>query len=198
MVQACSTSRYAGSSNLRSQPPAPAQKIENMRNKTRTVFVFAGVIAIGCLTGAAMSDDADTVPYPAGYRHWTFLHSSMVGAKFSGFGKGGCESPCTGGIYHFYGNDKAMVGLQGGSYADGAVIAEEMLEIRGGTEGPRRLVGVMVKNSRKYAATGGWGYGHFTGDSQAEDLTHEERVACYQCHIPKKDRDFVFTEYRER
>ena len=67
-------------------------------------------------------------PYPDGYRQWTFLHSSMVPPTFDAFKKKPCEKPCMAGIFHFYANDKAMEGLRTGSYPDGAIIAEEMLE----------------------------------------------------------------------
>ncbi len=57
----------------------------------------------------------------------------------------------------------------------------------------------MMKDSRLYAATGGWGYGSFAGDSPTADLlSAEAKRACFQCHAPKKDRDYVFTVYRER
>jgi hypothetical protein len=50
----------------------------------------------------------------------------------------------------------------------------------------------MVKDSRKYAATGGWGFAQFTNgkpDGEAVQKT------CFSCHAPGKDHDFVFTRY---
>ena len=50
----------------------------------------------------------------------------------------------------------------------------------------------MVKDSKKYASTGGWGFAQFTNgkpDGEAVDKT------CFGCHGPAKDRDFVFTRY---
>src|SRR5262249_23593830 len=52
--------------------------------------------------------------YPEGYRHWTFLHSSMVPPTFDSFAKKPCEKPCIAGVFHFYANDKAMDGLRTG------------------------------------------------------------------------------------
>ena len=143
------------------------------------------------------------VPYPTGYRHWTYLHSSLVPPTFDSFKKHPCEKPCTAGIFHFYANDKAMDGLRTGSYADGAIIAEEMLDVISGAggsarEGQRRIVGVMVKDSHRYAATGGWGYASFDDDSEADQLDAAKREACYQCHVARKDQGYVFTQYRER
>jgi hypothetical protein len=142
-------------------------------------------------------------PYPEGYRRWTFLHSSMVPATFDAFGKKPCEKPCMAGVFHFYANGKAMDGLRTGSYPDGAVIAEEMLEWNstkngGANEGQRRIVGVMVKDQHRYSSTGGWGYGSFDDGSRTDKLDVKQREACHQCHIARKEEGYVFTEYRER
>jgi hypothetical protein len=148
------------------------------------------------------SADAGT-PYPEGYRHWTFLHSSMVPATFEAFGKKPCEKPCMAGIFHFYANDNAMEGLRTGAYPDGAIIAEEMLEwlstsTGGAKEGQRRIVGVMVRDRDRYSSTGGWGYGTFDDGSRTDKLDAKGREACHQCHVARKDQGYVFTEYRSR
>ena len=141
-------------------------------------------------------------PYPEGYRQWTFLHSSMVPATFAAFGKKPCEKPCVAGVFYFYANHKAMDGLRTGSYADGAIFAEEMLEwlstANGAKEGQRRIIGVMVKDSQRYNSTGGWGYGNFDDGSRTDTLDAGKREACHQCHVARKDQGYVFTEYRER
>ena len=165
------------------------------------------VLAVAALTLAptfkASAADDQRVPYPEGYRHWTFLHSSLIGPTLAGFWKRPCEKPCTAGIFHFYANEKAATGLRTGNYADGAIIAEELLEMQGspsggGKEGQRRLVGVMVKDTNRYASTGGWGFGTFDGDGKEDQLDPPARTACFTCHIPRKDHGYVFTEYRER
>ena len=141
-------------------------------------------------------------PYPEGYRHWTFLHTSMVPATFDAFGKKPCEKPCVAGMFHFYANDKAMQGLRTGAYPDGAVIAEEMLEWvstpTAAKEGQRRIVGVMVKDNQRYNSTGGWGYGSFDEGSTIDKLDEKMRQACHQCHVARKDQGYVFTQYHER
>jgi hypothetical protein len=148
-------------------------------------------------------DAAAGTPYPEGYRRWTFLHSSMVSPTFDAFGKKPCEKPCVAGIFHFYANDKAMEGFHSGVYPDGAIIAEEMLEwlsnsSGGAKEGQRRIVGVMVKDSQRYASTAGWGYGSFDDGSRTDKLDAKAREACHQCHVARKDQGYVFTEYKER
>jgi hypothetical protein len=51
---------------------------------------------------------------------------------------------------------------------------------------------VMVKDSKKYAATGGWGFGDFKDGKPAPEAVHK---TCFPCHEPAKARDFVFTHY---
>jgi len=148
----------------------------------------------------ARGTDRAEVPYPNGYRHWTFLHSSMVSSTFGPFKNKPCVNPCTAGIFYFYANERAMRGLRTGSYPEGAVLAEEMLEFigTGGKEGERRIVGVMVKDSRRYAATGGWGYGNYDSGSRTNTLDAKAQDECYQCHLKRRDHGYVFSEYRER
>ena len=51
---------------------------------------------------------------------------------------------------------------------------------------------VMVKDSKKYAASGGWGFADFTDGKPGDEAKHK---TCFPCHEPAKDRDFVFTRY---
>jgi Cytochrome P460 len=50
----------------------------------------------------------------------------------------------------------------------------------------------MVKDSKKYAATGGWGFADFKGGKPADKALHE---TCFPCHEPAKDHDYVFAHY---
>jgi hypothetical protein len=50
----------------------------------------------------------------------------------------------------------------------------------------------MVKDSKKYAATGGWGFADFMNGKPGDEALHQ---TCWPCHQPGKDRDFVFTHY---
>jgi hypothetical protein len=57
---------------------------------------------------------------------------------------------------------------------------------------PKNGVQFMVKNSRKYASTGGWGFAHFDAGKSAED---EVLKTCFPCHQAVTARDLVFTRY---
>jgi Cytochrome P460 len=50
----------------------------------------------------------------------------------------------------------------------------------------------MVKDSKKYAATGGWGFADFKNGKPGDEALHK---TCFPCHQPAKDRDYVFTRY---
>lgn len=59
--------------------------------------------------------------------------------------------------------------------------------------GAPTTVQIMVKDSRKYASTGGWGFGRFINGMPADLAQHQ---TCFACHAARvKDRDYVFTRY---
>jgi hypothetical protein len=51
----------------------------------------------------------------------------------------------------------------------------------------------MVKDSKKYAATGGWGYSSF--DKESKPFDDSAMKSCFPCHQAIKDRDFIFSRY---
>jgi hypothetical protein len=54
-------------------------------------------------------------------------------------------------------------------------------------------VQIMVKNAKKYAATGGWGFGRFIDGKPVEEAQHK---TCFPCHAALvKRHDLVFTRY---
>lgn len=143
---------------------------------------------------ASMAAAAD-VPYPTGYRGWQHVKSMVLQ-------KGHPLFDAFGGIHHIYANKKAMAGYQTGQWPDGAVIVFDLLEANtdGGalTEGPRKVVGVMHRNSKLYKETGGWGYEGFKGDSTTDRAVGANALkACHSCHLGQKDKGFVFSSTRK-
>lgn len=148
------------------------------------------------LVGSALAADATApVPYPSGYRNWSHLKSMVIEpghALYSSFG----------GIHHLYANAKALAGYRNGRFADGAVIVFDLLEATSAdhaiVEGKRKVVGVMRKDARRYASTGGWGFEGFAGDSRSERLVGDKAAtACFACHVSQQARGYVFSSYRE-
>jgi hypothetical protein len=59
-------------------------------------------------------------------------------------------------------------------------------------DGPAVNAQFMVKDSKKYAVSGGWGYADFTNGKPGDEALHK---TCFPCRQPAKDRDYVFTHY---
>jgi hypothetical protein len=59
--------------------------------------------------------------------------------------------------------------------------------------GPPTNVQFEVKDSKKYAATGGWGFGHFNADGKPADVALLK--TCFPCHEPAKTTDLIYTHY---
>jgi hypothetical protein len=59
--------------------------------------------------------------------------------------------------------------------------------------GAAATVQFMVKDSRKYAATGGWGFGRFVDGQPADEAQHRTCFACHQARV--NNHDLVFTRY---
>ena len=52
----------------------------------------------------------------------------------------------------------------------------------------------MEKDTKKYAATGGWGYSNFGKD--LKPLTDAKTMySCFTCHQAVAARDYIFTKY---
>jgi hypothetical protein len=149
------------------------------------------------LLAAAPALAADpAVPYPTGYRSWTHVKSMVIQ-------QGHPLADAFGGIHHIYANDKAMQGYRKGApFADGSIIVFDLLEARSGggaiEEGPRKVVGVMMKDAKRWKATGGWGFEGFKGDSTTERAVGADaKTACFDCHTQQKGHDYVFSTWRK-
>lgn len=59
--------------------------------------------------------------------------------------------------------------------------------------GAATTVQVMVKDSRKYASTGGWGFGRFVNGVPVDEAQHETCFACHEARVVA--HDYVFTRY---
>jgi hypothetical protein len=157
---------------------------------TRTLsFTCLALLGATSLVGPAAG--SEPVPYPTGYREWTHVKTMIIEdghPLFQSFG----------GMHHLYANAKALDGYRSGRFPDGAVIVFDLLAAVSAddavTGGPRKIVGVMHKDSRRYATTGGWGFEGFVGDSRTERAVGSEAAsACFGCHEARKANDFVFS-----
>ena len=131
---------------------------------------------------------------PSGYRDWRLISVAHEEGNLHSFAA-------------VLGNDVAIKAYREGKlpFPDGAIIAalhyshipsEENNKVFGREQsfvpGPPTNIQFMVKDSKKYAATGGWGFGHFNTDGKAGDEALLK--TCSPCHA-KASRDSVFTRY---
>ena len=59
--------------------------------------------------------------------------------------------------------------------------------------GGATTVQVMVKDSKRYADTGGWGFGRFVGGKPADEAQHQTCFACHAANV--RGHDLVFTRF---
>ena len=161
--------------------------------KKSMLMLLATAVCAGGFSLRAQRDD--TAPFPKEFRKWAHVKSVLVGPQSAAFAT-------EGGIHHIYANDKALEGYDTGKFPDGSVIVYDLLETKemaGNTiEGPTRRVDVMAKQRELYRATGGWEFMSFPGGNPTDGkLTAERQAACATCHADRKDRDFVFSEFRK-
>jgi len=141
------------------------------------------------------------VTIPAGYRDWRLISVAHLA--------GGSLKQLRAQL----GNDIAIKAFREGKlpFPDGAIIAALHWNEAASDENNKVLasgfpgaglqssiaasavnVQFMVKDSKKYAATDGWGFADFTNGKPGDEALHK---TCFPCHQPAKDRDFVFARY---
>src|SRR5215831_14176225 len=92
-------------------------------------------------------------------------------------------------------------------FPDGAIIAslhyrhvpsEENNKVFGQAQsfvpGAPTNIQFMVKDTKKYTATGGWGFAHFQDGKPGDEAFMK---TCFPCHNQIKARDLVFTRYAQ-
>jgi hypothetical protein len=156
------------------------------------VVTVCMVLAVGVMAYSAEKAKS-AVAYPQGYRTWAHVKSMVIL-------QGHQLYETFGGIHHIYANEKALKALKSGKpYPNGSVFVFDLLETKtennATTEGPRKVLGVMQKDSKKFAETGGWGYEGFKGDTRDRIVTDMKN--CFKCHEKQTQTGFVFSQYRK-
>jgi len=162
------------------------------------VAILAGVGAYTtCASGQADKEAASIFvkEIPPGYRDWRLISVAHEEGNLHSFAA-------------VLGNDVAIKAYREEKlpFPDGTIIAalhyrhvpsEENNKVFGRPQsfvaGSPTNVQFMIKDSTKYAATGGWGFGHFDKDGKPGDEAFMK--TCFPCHAQEKARDLVFTQY---
>lgn len=100
------------------------------------------------------------------------------------------------------GNDVAIKAARAGNtkpWPDGTIFAKVGWKEKTHPNWPQAVVPgefagaeAMVKDSKKFAETGGWGFGHWEGEKLVMH-DKEKSATCFACHTPMKDNDYVYT-----
>jgi Cytochrome P460 len=165
------------------------------------VLVFSAAMAMWALASIPAGSADDQAPIsgvkiPAGYRDWRLISVAH-------------EEGSLNDMRAILGNDVAIKAAREGKlpYPDGAIVArlawgydplEESNQAFGHPQSfvagpPKNGVQFMVKDSTKYASTGGWGFAQFdSGGKPASEAVHN---TCFPCHSIVKARDLVFNRY---
>jgi hypothetical protein len=182
----------------------------------RIVFALVGVGALAGAIAATVPVSGQSgggaapiygIELPQGYRDWRLISvKRLTGKQLTGTGE-------LKQLRAELGNDLAIKAYRDGTlpFPDGAIIAalhwnEDSsdsddqalaagfpgLDLHSSFSGSAVNAQFMIKDSKKYAASGGWGFADF---AKGEPASEEVHAKCFSCHAPAKDRDYVFTRY---
>lgn len=169
----------------------------------KTLPILASLAAMVVVAGAAAAVTAPGAPYdsakifggrlPPDYRDWRLVSVAHEAGSLND-------------LRAVLGNDIAIRAYRRGaaSFPDGAVIARIAWAYVPSAENDKAFgraqsfvpgaptnVQFMVRDARRYAATGGWGFVQFNAGKPAPIVVKD----CFSCHVPAKAQDYLFTRY---
>lgn len=164
--------------------------------KQTRFFLAVGLL---CALGSALvvaADQAKVAPalngieFPADYRDWRVIAVS--------------DRLDNNTLRVILGNDIAINAARAGKtnpWPEGAILGKVVWKQTKDQHWPTAVVPTdfvhaefMIKDSQKWASTGGWGYARWKG-KELKPYGKDENFAqeCVACHTPVKPRDWVFT-----
>ena len=185
-----------------------------MKTSTLISLVISASIAVFATGVAISAQDKYTVQVPnglafsefRGYEDWSVIAISENGGKMAAI----LGNPAMIGAY------RDGVPGNGKPFPDGAKMAkihwnpkkQEAYPGEPMVPDTQHDVDFMVKDSKRFADSGGWGYGAFDYDTAsdtfkpattADEPPQEHDAKCgFACHTIVQNRDYVFTEYGHR
>lgn len=181
-----------------------------MKTSARLGVIALALGSLACRAGAT-GEPGERAPappqglaLPASYRDWRLISVAHEKGKLND-------------LRAVLGNDAAIAAYRGGRapFPDGSVIVRLAWDYRHSPENdaafarakgeprlahpqsfvagaPKNGVQLMIKDSRAFATSGGWGFAQFDGGEPADAATH---AACLPCHEAARASDYVFTRY---
>ncbi|MFX1738557.1 cytochrome P460 family protein [Paraburkholderia sp. A1RI_3L] len=172
-----------------------------MKSKWRSIgaLLAGGLLGLTALTSdGATADDAQTtaaaspiygVTIPKGYREWQMIAPAAEAAPLDE-------------LRVVLGNETAIKAIRNATlpFPDGTILVKLAYRKKQSdafapatVPGQPTTVQVMVKDAKRYASTGGWGFGRFINGVPVDQAQHE---TCFACHAARvKDHDYVFTRF---
>jgi len=162
------------------------------------VALFAATLASSALAAvslAAEGTDAENaspiygVTIPEGYRQWELIGPAQ-------------EAEPLNELRAVLGNPTAIKAYQDGTlpFPDGTILVKLAWKHVQSTEfepasvpGAATTVQIMVKDSKRYPDSGGWGFGRFINGKPVDEAQHQTCFACHEARV--KGHDFVFTRW---
>lgn len=154
------------------------------------IAIILGLLCVAAATGGARAPAPNGITLPEGYKDWRVI--------------GIADRTDNHTMRAILGNDAAVAAAREGRtkpWPDGAILAKVAWKT---TTHPHwstaRVPGefvqaeFMIKDAKKYAATGGWGFARWKGMDQkpyGQDAKFVQE--CFACHTPVKEQDYVFT-----
>lgn len=154
---------------------------------------LAGIASVALIAAAYRGEKSSPaapvfgVTLPDGYHDWQLIAPAQEAAPFNE-------------LRVVVGNAVAMRAFRDNQrpFPDGTVLVKRAWKrvpsadfASASIPGAATTVQVMVKDSRRFASTGGWGYGRFIDGRPVDEAQHRTCHACHEARV--KDRDYVFT-----
>jgi cytochrome P460 len=159
-------------------------------------MLIVAFAAVGTLLAA---QTGDALKIPEGFKQWYLVHSTLITKENNKFG-------LFPGVHLIYVNATGLDRLKrGGStpYPDGTMFTDDVREFSAVDDGSylegtaRKAITLMVKDSKKYASTGGWGFQAWAGGDSTKPIAADPVKQCFSCHTPQKAQDYTFSKYLE-
>jgi Cytochrome P460 len=154
-----------------------------------TITMTVGMFAIVSVS----AESADNLKPPVGYRQWFHVNTMIVDKASPLF-------EALGGMHNVHVNSVGEPALRkGGPYPNGTIFLTDLHDfavVDGAyVEGALKGLALMVKDSKKYASTGGWGFQFWLRGDPKKPVVTDVVKQCFGCHQPKKDQDYVYSTY---
>jgi Cytochrome P460 len=164
-------------------------------NMNTRLFVTAALATSLGTAGTLFASAEDGLKLPTDFQQGYLVNSMLVTKEPN-------KTGLFAGVHLIYVNPVGVDRLKrGGStpYPDGTVFVDDVREFATDDgvyqQGARKFLTLMVKDSKKYASTGGWGFQAWRGGDPTKPIVNDPPKQCFTCHVPKKANDYVFSAY---